>query len=132
MKRSEAREAAFLLVFEKSFSEEALAEIIDAAGEARDMRLNTFAQSLAEGAVSHQEEIDTLISAHAHNWQVSRLTKVSLAVLRVAVYELLYGEGTPEAVAINEAVELAKKYAGEEEAVFVNGVLGGVAREHEA
>lgn len=132
MKRSEAREAAFLLVFEKSFSEDALAEIIDAAGEARDMRLSAFAQGLAEGAVSHQEEIDALISAHAHNWHVSRLTKVSLAVLRVAVYELLYGEGTPEAVAINEAIELAKKYAGDEEAAFVNGVLGGVARREQA
>lgn len=132
MRRSEAREVAFLLMFEKEFSTDDVAVIIEAAGEARDVHLSAFARRLFEGAVAHQEEIDALISAHAHNWHVSRLTKVSLAVLRVAVYEMLHEQDTPEAVVINEAIELTKKYAGEEDAAFVNGVLGGVSRRDQA
>ena len=128
MRRSEAREVAFLLMFEKEFSTDDVAAIIELAKEARDVQLSAFARRLFEGAVVQMEAIDAQISACAHNWQMSRLAKVSLAILRVAVYEMCYETETPEAVVINEAVELAKKYGGDEEATFVNGVLGGVSR----
>ena len=132
MTRREARELAFILLFERSFSNEAIAEILENAGEARDIVGDTFAISLAEGAVEHTEEIDELISSHAHNWSRERLSRVALAILRLAIYEMQWVEDIPTSVSINEAVELAKRYGGDADASFINGVLGGIARRSEA
>lgn len=132
MTRREARELAFVLLFERSFSGESIAEILENAGEARDITGDTFAVSLAEGAVTHTEEIDELISANAHNWNRDRISRVALAVLRLAIYEMRFVEDIPVSVSINEAVELAKRYGGDTDASFINGVLGGVARRGEA
>lgn len=132
MTRREARELAFVLLFERSFSGESIAEILENAGEARDITGDTFAVSLAEGAVAHTEEIDELISANAHNWNRDRISRVALAVLRLAIYEMRFVEDIPVSVSINEAVELAKRYGGDTDASFINGVLGGVARRGEA
>ena len=132
MTRREARELAFVLLFERSFSGETIAEILENAGEARDIIGDEFAVSLAEGAVAHTEEIDTLISEHAHNWSRDRLSRVTLAILRLAIYEMQWVEDIPVSVSINEAVELAKRYGGDTDASFINGVLGGIARRGEA
>ena len=74
------------------------------------------------------QKIDALIEEHSHKWKTTRLSRVALSVLRLAVYELMYCEDIPVSVSINEAVELAKSYAGEEDASFINGVLGGIVR----
>lgn len=132
MTRREARELAFVLLFERSFSGETIAEILENAGEARDITGDAFAVSLAEGAVAHENEIDELISAFAHNWSRDRLSRVTLAILRLAIYEMQWVEDIPVSVSINEAVELAKQYGGETDAAFINGVLGGIARRDEA
>ncbi len=132
MTRREARELAFVLLFERSFSNESIAEILENAGDARDIVTDTFAVTLAEGAVEHTDEIDELITANAHNWSRERISRVALAILRLAVYEMRWIEDIPVSVSINEAVELAKRYGGEADASFVNGVLGGIARRNEA
>lgn len=75
-----------------------------------------------------QAEIDPVIEKYSVGWKIARMSKVAVAVLRLAVYEILYTE-TPVGVAINEAVELSKKYASKEDCAFVNGVLGSVAKE---
>lgn len=132
MTRREARELAFVLLFEQSFSGETIAEILENAGEARNITGDAFTVSLAEGAAAHMAEIDTLISAFAHNWSRDRLSRVALAILRLAIYEMQWVEDIPVSVSINEAVELAKRYGGEADAAFINGVLGGIARRGEA
>ena len=132
MTRREARELAFILLFERSFSGETIAEILENAGEARDITGDTFAISLAEGVVAHTEEIDELISTFAHHWSRDRLSRVALAILRLAIYEMRWVEDIPVSVSINEAVELAKRYGGDADSTFINGVLGGIARRDEA
>ena len=88
-----------------------------------------FILSEVEGVHAHMAEIDEMITASANGWDPARMNKEELAILRLAVYELKYGE-TPIGVAINEAVELTKKYGAGEDYQFVNGLLGAVARDH--
>ena len=123
---------AFVLLFEKSFSDASLEEILENAGEARELARDPFALSLADGALSHLTEIDEAISASSHKWSKERLSRVALAILRLAIYEMLWESEIPVSVSINEAVELAKSYGGDADASFINGVLGGIARQHEA
>ncbi|MBQ9964711.1 MAG: transcription antitermination factor NusB [Clostridia bacterium] len=132
MTRRESRELAFVLLFEKSFSDATLAEILENAGEARELASDAFALSLAEGVLAHLAEIDEKISAASHKWSKDRLSRVTLAILRLAIYEIVWESDIPVSVSINEAVELAKSYGGDTDASFINGVLGGVARQHEA
>lgn len=128
MTRSQAREAAFLIVFEKSFTEAEIEEIVNASKEVRELVVNDFAISLAKGTVSHIPQLDAQIEPNLKKWTKNRLSRVSLAALRLAVYEMQYVEDVPVSVSINEAVELTKKYATEEDAAFINGVLGSIAR----
>lgn len=128
MTRREARETAFALLFENTFSEDGIDIVIADAQEAETLQPNDFAIALAKGTDAHIEEIDAKISDASHKWSVQRISRVSMSVMRLAVYEILHEEGIPVSVSINEAVELAKKYGGEEEAAFVNGVLGGVVK----
>ena len=123
MTRHQSRQEAFCLLFEKSFSDMTLEEIIEGATETRDLQPNEFTMQLAQGTVDHVEELDAL------NWKLSRISKVSLAILRMAAYELMYVPQVPINVTVDEAVELAKQYAGEDEYAFINGVLGAVIRD---
>ena len=129
MTRREARDLAFVLLFEKSFTDAPVRDILLNAGEARDVEEDAFALSLAEGAEGHLETVDEAIAAHSHKWAKSRISRVALAVMRLAAYEMLFREDIPVSVSINEAVELAKKYGGEEDSSFINGVLGGLSRQ---
>ena len=131
MKRSEAREVAFILIFEKTFSDDSIEKIIENAVEARNITVNDFTVSLALGADKHSEKIDQMIADHSHKWSKDRISKVALAIMRISVYEILHVKDIPVSVSINEAVELAKKYGGDEDSAFVNGVLGGIARNTE-
>ncbi len=128
MTRRASRELAFFILFEKSFSDATIEEILDNAGEARDVVSSNFAVSLAEGTISHLNEIDEKISNFSHKWNKNRLSRVALAILRLALYEMLWEEEIPVSVSINEAVELAKLYGSEADATFINGVLGGISR----
>ena len=131
MTRRESRELAFILLFEKTFSQKSVRDILQDAGEARDIEEDAFAVSLAEGAEAREADIDDVIARYSKNWNTNRLSRVALSLLRLAVYEMLFVEDIPVSVSINEAVELAKKYGGDEDPSFINGVLGGVARRNE-
>lgn len=97
------------------------AELNEAAAE--------FTSRLIRGVGQHRTELDAIIEKHAKGYTLERLAAVDRAILRVALYELLHEEDTPNAVVINEAVELAKKYSTEESGAFINGILGTCARE---
>ena len=130
MKRSEAREQAFQLVFEMGITGDSVDATMDAAGMSRDLILDDFAEKLAKGVEQNREKIDEQISRYIRGWKFSRLSRVAVAALRLAVYEILYEDNIPDSVSINEAVELAKKYGSVEDAPFVNGVLASVVKSH--
>ena len=83
----------------------------------------------AKTVLTHIEEIDALLNDKTVGWKTNRMNKVDLAILRLAVYEILYDEDIPESVAINEGVELAKKYSGDDGPAFVNSILGKFTKE---
>ena len=90
---------------------------------------DAFANQLLAAMNDHAAELDEIISAHLKGWTLPRVPRVSLVALRLALAEMLYGEEQKPGVAINEAVELVKKYGAEDDYQFVNGLLGAVARE---
>ena len=132
MSRRSARKNSFFLLFQMDFSEaaefEQVKELFFAEKEAPvEEGEKAFILSEVEGVHEHMEEIDAMIEQSAKGWDLSRMNKVELAILRLAVYEMKFGE-TPVGVAINEAVELAKKFSSDEAPAFVNGVLGKAAK----
>ncbi|WP_040196969.1 transcription antitermination factor NusB [Candidatus Soleaferrea massiliensis] len=128
MKRSEEREQAFILVFEKSFKEDSMREIIEQSRENYDKELSEFAVSVSKDIIVNLPILDELIEKNSRGWKKDRLPKVTLAILRLALYEMIYLEDIPISVSINEAVELAKKFATENDASFINGILGSIAK----
>ena len=130
MTRREAREQAFMVLFEKIFDEEStISEIVEIAKENELIKINNFAEALLKAVEDNFDEVDSVIEANLQDWTLSRLPKVSLAVLRLAVAEIKYVDEVPNGVAVNEAVELAKKYGTSVDAAFINGVLGAVAKD---
>lgn len=129
MTRREARESAFLAAFSATFQPEQPQEAIRDCGEMQEVVQDAFAMQLLHAMNQHAEEIDATISAHLKGWALNRLPRVSLTAMRLALAEMLYGTEKKPAVAINEAVELVKKYGAENDYQFVNGLLGTVARE---
>lgn len=129
MTRREAREQAFIVLFEKIFNDDlSIAEIIESAQEEGLIKINGFAAALLKNAQDNGEAIDKVISDNLKGWAIHRLPKVTLAIMRLAVSEMLYSEEVPVGVSVNEAVELAKKYGTESDATYINGVLGAIAR----
>ncbi len=128
MTRRDARETAFILIFEKEFNDSTPQEIAELAKEVRDIKINAYVEEVFFGVFEKLEEIDKLISDNAVGWDIKRITKTSLAVLRLAIYEMLFVDSVPVSVSINEAVEIIKKYAGKEDSAFVNGILSTVAK----
>ncbi len=86
-----------------------------------------FANGIIDGISEHAEEIDEMIASASRGWAVSRMPKVDLSILRVAVYELVFDKKAPKKVIINEAVRIASKYGGDDSPKFINGVLGSIA-----
>lgn len=132
MKRSEIREAAFFLTFEKLFSDETPDAIIDAAYEVDEFEMNEDAEKLFIAINSKAPEIDEIISKYSDKRQFNRIPKVSIAILRIAIYEMLYDDKVPVNVAISEAVILAKKFSYAPDVQFVNGILGAYAKNIES
>jgi len=143
MTRRELREHTFLLLFRKDVHEaeemeeqlnlyfEGIELTDDEQGEPARYRFLTLPEGTDAEEVkarfydicSHRDEIDGVLSEAASGWKLNRIGKVELTLLRMALYEMRYDEQTPEKVAINEAVELAKKYGADASAGFINGVL---------
>ncbi|MBE6782766.1 MAG: transcription antitermination factor NusB [Ruminococcaceae bacterium] len=130
MTRREAREQAFVLMFEKSFRpDEAVLDIAEDAYEDEQIEKDDFALMLAKKTEDNLEDIDIYIEKYSRGWSIRRIPRVSLAILRIAICEILFLDEVPVGVSINEAVELAKKYAGENDGSFINGILGSVSRD---
>lgn len=130
MKRRTARENAFIAAFEESFQPGTMLQIIEESRQTEEQAVDAFGEQLLTLLVLHREEADKLIEPNLKNWKLSRLPRVSLIALELAVTEMFFGsEEDMDSVIINEAVELVKKFGGEEDYQFVNGVLGTLARQ---
>ena len=130
MARKFSREALMKLLYEKEIAgehhEESLLALID------EFKLNDndkkYIKEILFSMDKEQSKIDAYIEKYAKGWTVDRMSKVDLAILRLAMYEILYKEEIPYSVSINEAVELAKKYSNEKSSSFINGILGNFVR----
>lgn len=125
--RRESREAAFLTAFAATFEP----ETPSLPADTEQVETDIFARQLLAAMNNHAEDLDAIIEKHLKGWTLSRVPRVSLVALRLALAEMLYGEEQKPGVAINEAVELVKKYGADNDYQFVNGLLGAVARERE-
>ena len=128
MTRSQAREEAFILIFEKAFNDDTVENILEVATETRDLTPNEYIKTVFAGVYEKLSEIDDIISQSSIGWSIKRISKTALCVLRLAIFEIKFMDGIPVAVSINEAVELCKKYATADDASFVNGILSTVAK----
>ena len=145
MTRSNAREIAIHLIYEMTlrdmtadelFSAELTQECFDSRGEEEslyesfpDDSQRSYIETLVQGVYTHREELDDYISRLSIGWKLSRLPRVAAAILRAAMYEVKYMEDVPNAAAVNEAVEIAKKYEDPEVVSFINGILGTFIRQ---
>ena len=128
MTRKQAREEAFILIFEKAFNDNSVEDILELAAEVRDLEPDDYIKTVFFGVFENLNSIDAIISENAVGWKIERISKTALSVLRLAIFEMKYYEEIPVSVSINEAVELCKKYATKEDGSFVNGILSTVAK----
>jgi len=129
--RSKARKRAVDLLFEADArGVDAVTLLADRIGSPDVPPINDYTVALVEGVTARREEIDRLISEHAEGWSLQRMPAVDRAVLRLGAYELLWEPDVPDAVAIDEAVELAKALSTDDSPRFVNGVLAQLRREN--
>jgi len=132
--RSRAREIAFKLIFEDMFGTSTAADMLGLLFE-EEVNWSEFSPENVEyiewirnNTKANQEEIDKVISSFAKGWTIERMNRVDVSILRLAICEILYREDVTAAIAINEAVELAKKYSSDEGPSFINGILGAYVR----
>lgn len=124
--RHDIREAVFLILYQMEISGSTAAEIIADNEEEFELLVHPDMEKTANEVFSKREELDERIAKHSPKRVVNRIAKINLIIMRIAVYEMLYDSRVPEKVAINEAIELAKKYSGEKDSAFINGVLDAV------
>ena len=145
MTRNTAREIAMHLAFELSFTDlpigafldyylsaekfEELATECELYAEVPNAKQDSYIRRLVSGVASHAAELDTYIEKYAKGWRFERISLVAAAIMRVAMYEIMYMPDIPHGAAINEAVELTKRYDEPETVKFVNGILGSFLRE---
>ena len=132
--RTLSRRLAAQVLYESIITGDAAWNIADRADAVPDAgKLPDYAVKLVRGVGSHEAEINRLLTAASKNWSVDRMPLVDRSIMSVAVYEMRYADDVPVSVAINEAIELARSFGGEDESAgFVNGVLGSIARSLEA
>lgn len=128
MTRRQAREEAFILIFEKVFNTDSVDEILELASEVRELTPDDYIKTVFTGVYEKLDVLDEVISANSIGWNINRISKTALCVLRLAIFEIKFMDSIPVAVSINEAVELCKKYATTDDASFVNGILSTVAK----
>lgn len=126
--RSRARLQALQILYQSDITEWSISEILESGSySTEDGEPSEFCRSLALGVEEYLEEIDCAIGKTSKHWTLSRMPLVDRNILRLATYEILHVESIPVSVSINEAVEMAKVYGGEDSSRFVNGVLGRIA-----
>ena len=127
MKRSEAREYAFKLIYEAAFqSDKELVDLVADTEEGQEFSANDYIKNTLAGVMEKREELDEILAAHAKGWKLARISSTSGAILRLAIYEMLYSD-LHFSIVINEAVEIAKKYDHEKAPKFINGILNAIA-----
>ena len=128
-KRHQARELALKVLFQLESSEDDPEQVLHyhAAEGAATSDVTHFAGQLVRGVIANQEKLDGILSATSEHWKIEQMAKVDRIVLRIAVYEITIDRHVPTKAAINESIELAKTFSGEEAGRFVNGILGRVA-----
>lgn len=129
LERSKARRQALHILYQREITGDAVQKILgtkayntEEVGEPTE-----FAQHLLAGVEAHQARIDEVIESTSENWALSRMPLVDRNILRLAVYELIFEPEIPDSVSINEAVEMAKTYGGDDSSKFVNGILGKIS-----
>ena len=130
--RSKARKRALDILFECEVRGLALGETLDERVIAGDPPVNEYTVRLIRGIGHHRARIDELVSTYSQGWSLERMPTVDRNVLRIGVFEILYVDDVPDAVAISEAMNLARDLSTDESASFVNGVLGSVLRDKSA
>ena len=128
-KRHQARELALKVLFQLEGSDDDPEEVLryHAAEGAATGDVMNFAGQLVRGVIANTEKLDGILSATSEHWRLEQMAKVDRIVLRIAVYEITIDKHVPTKAAINESIELAKTFSGEEAGRFVNGILGRVA-----
>jgi len=130
--RSRARRQALQILYQRDITGESVATILaDKSYSTEDGEPDEFCRQLVTSVEARLDELDATIGEVSENWSVSRMPLVDRNILRLATYEIEYSEDVPASVSINEAVELAKVYGGEDSSKFVNGVLGRIAENDE-
>lgn len=144
MTRTTAREIAMHLIYELEYHDELPEELMEAVfsdgyyprlaeetelyQEKPNEKQMKYISDCVRGVYGKGQELDDIITQYAVGWKLGRISKVSLAVLRLAIYEILYVEDAPTGAVINEAVEIARRYEEEDKVSFINGILGSFAR----
>lgn len=129
MTRREVRDCAFKIVFEQLLRNDNIEELFEIADEVDEITVDEQVRELTLGVIKHAEELDKIIGSYSKSRVVSRISKLNLAILRIALYEALYEENTPVNAAISEAIILSQTYAYPEDTSFINGVLGAFSRD---
>jgi len=139
MSRRKARDITFKYVYSTLYGEGQLDDVIESiiTADSEDIQSlddeeKQYFDKVGEGIKEHEKEIDQMILSKLKNWTIERIFKIDLAILRLAVYEIIYFEDMPLKVAVNEAVELAKKYGNDASSNFVNGVLREIIKDKES
>jgi N utilization substance protein B len=133
-KRTRAREFALQILYQIDITKDKLEDILDSFWQSQkdeeiDLAIQDFTQVLVKGVIDNLHVIDERIAKCATNWQLKRMAVVERNILRLASFELIFCSDIPTKVSINEAVELAKKFSGEEAGKFVNGILDKIKPE---
>lgn len=131
LERTRARLQALQMLYQREITGEDVASILASKSySSEDGEPSEYCRELALGMESNQPRIDAEIESTSEHWTISRMPLVDRNILRLAVYEITFRDEVPDSVAINEAVEMAKTYGGEDSSKFVNGVLGRIAERH--
>lgn len=129
MTRREIRDSAFKLVFEQLLRDDDINELYEIAEEIDEITVNDEVKKIVEGTIVHAEELDKIISGYSRSRSLSRISKLNLAILRIALYESIYDDNTPMNAAISEAIKLSMMYTYQEDTSFINGLLGAFSRD---
>lgn len=135
--RTKARKRAVDAIFAADLRKVSPESLLDTTAELVADRQNQdeifgYARDIVNGVVEHHAEIDDLIETYSRDWAIDRMPALDRAILRVAVWEILYNDAVPNGVAINEAVELAKEYSTDDSGSFINGLLSNVSGSRQA
>ena len=126
--RHQMRENAFSLVFERIFNDSPVEELLALARECSDMEITAETERMFKGVEANKAVLDEALAANLKGWTLSRISKVSLAILRLGIWEILFCDDVPDDIVVSECVKLATDFAYDDDIAFVNGILGTVVR----